>query len=103
MNAYFPDNGLIFILQQLVANNLKLHLFTNNYTPSDSTTLANLTEAAFAGYGIQTLASGTWVSLGVSAHVGTLAYPPATFSNTSGGAVNVYGTSLTTPTRSWSA
>lgn len=95
MTGYFPDQGLIFIIQQLVANNLKLHLFTNNITPSDSTVLAGLTEAAWTGYASQTLSSGTWVSLGVASHIGAMAYPVCTFLNTSGGSVSAYGWYIT--------
>jgi len=95
MLAYFPDEGLIWMLQQVTANNLKLHLFTNNITPSDSTTLAGLTEAAWTGYAAITLASGSWVSLGVASHIGTLAYPACVFSNTSGAGVTTYGWYIT--------
>lgn len=95
MLAYFPDEGLIWLLQQLAANNLKMHLFTNNISPSRATTLAGLTEATWTGYAVVTLASGSWVSLGVGGNVGTLAYPAVTFSNTSAGSVTAYGFYIT--------
>lgn len=98
MIAYFPDGGLIFMLQQIVAAGLKLHIFTNNITPSDSTTLGSLTEAAWTGYAAQTLVAGNWVSLGVNLHVGTIVYPTCTFSNTSGSPVTAYGFYITDTT-----
>jgi hypothetical protein len=94
-NVVYPDAGLIFMLQQIVASNLHLHIFTNNVTPSDSTTLGGLTEAAWTGYALETLSSGSFVSLGVGAHVGTLAYPTVTFTNGSGSPVSAYGFYIT--------
>jgi hypothetical protein len=95
MIGYFPDAGLIFMLQQIVSSNLHLHLFSNNVSPGDSTTLAALTECAFTGYAKQTLTAASWVSLGVSSHIGALAYPTVTFSNTGGGSTVVYGWYIT--------
>lgn len=95
MIGYFPDAGLIWLLQQVAANNLKLRVFTNNITPSDNTILSGLTEAAWAGYAALTLTAGSWVSLGVSSHVGTLVYPACVFLNTSGGPVTAYGWYMT--------
>lgn len=95
MTSFFPDEGLIKMLQLVVANNLKLHVFTNNITPSDNTVLSGVTEAAWTGYAAITLSSGSWVSLGVSGHIGALAYPTVTFSNTSGSPVTAYGWYIT--------
>jgi hypothetical protein len=95
MLGYFPDEGLIKMLQLIAANNLKLHVFTNNITPSESSTLAGCTEAAWSGYAAITLSSGSWVSLGVSGHVGALAYPVCTFTNSSGSPVTAYGWYIT--------
>lgn len=95
MIAYFPDEGLIFLLQQIVLNNVKLHIFVNNITPTKTTVLANLTEASWTGYASQTLTSGSWISLGVNSNVGTLVYPTCTFVNTGGTPQNAYGFYIT--------
>lgn len=95
MIGYFPDVGLIWMLQQLAANNLKLKVFTNNVTPSDNSILSDFTQAAWSGYAAITLASGSWVSLGVASHVGTIVYPACVFANTSGSPVTAYGWYIT--------
>lgn len=95
MLGYFPDAGLLKLLDLIVANNLKLHIFVNNVTPSDSTVLGGLTEASWTGYAAQTLSAGSWVSLGVTGHIGTYVYPTCTFSNTGGSSQNAYGWYIT--------
>jgi len=95
MTSYFPDQGLIKLLDLITVNDLKIHAFTNNITPSDSTVLSGLTEAAWTGYAAVTLTNANWVSLGVTSHIGTKVYPTVTFSNTSGSPVTTYGGYIT--------
>lgn len=97
-NVVYPDAGLIQILTNIVAPDFHLHLFSNNATPSDSSVLGDFTESVFTGYAVKTLSHGTWVSLGVSSHIGTFAYPTVVFSNTSGAAATVYGFFMTDTT-----
>ena len=87
----YPSNGLIYQLTQIVSGSPLLGLFTNNYTVVDSTLFSNLTEAVFTGYARVTLTYSSWVSLGVSSAIGTIAFPTVTFTNNSGSAVNLYG------------
>lgn len=95
MITYFADEGLIKLLDLITANDLKLHLFTNNITPSKSTVLSGLTEATFTGYAAITLTNANWVSLGVSSNIGSKVYPTCTFTNSSGSNATVYGFYIT--------
>jgi hypothetical protein len=65
-----------------------MKLFTNNYTPNDSATLATLAEASQAGYAPITLAGTNWTTT-LTAGLATAVYSEQTFSFTTG--VNVYG------------
>jgi hypothetical protein len=65
-----------------------LHLFSNNVTPDNTTTLAGLTEATFAGYSSVTL--GGWTAASLAAHVASSTANPVTFTLTSG-SQNIYG------------
>lgn len=95
VTGYCPDQGLPTILTAVVGANLKLHLFSNNVTPSDSTVLADLTESTFTGYAAVTLSSGSWTDSGVTAHQDTFTYLAVTFTNSSGSNATVYGFYIT--------
>lgn len=78
-----PDvHGEILLLQYIVgmvnADNPVLHLFGNNVTPSDSTVIADLTEATSAGYAAITLASINWTTTQTGG-VTTAVYSEETF------------------------
>lgn len=53
LKAYFNNDWQ-------ASKNLKLCLFTNDYTPVDTTVKANLTEAVGGGYAQITLTNGSW-------------------------------------------
>lgn len=91
MNSVFADEGLIAILQKIVVVDLTLHIFTNNITPTVNSVYADFTEASYSGYAAFTLTHTDWVSLGVSGHIGALAYPTLTTFNSSGGSEDIYG------------
>ena len=90
-NQIYPNNGLIYQLQQIVAQSPIMGLFTNNYTVVDTTLFSNLTEAVFTGYGRVTLTAGSWISAGVAGGIGTIVYPTVTFTNSTGVSQTVYG------------
>jgi len=48
---------LIALLAIINEENLVVHIFQNNITPGDNTTLADFTEASFIGYSATSLAS----------------------------------------------
>ena len=71
-----------------------MRLFTNNLTPTDSTTLATVTEAVGStGYAPITLVGASWTTTQV-AGVTTAVYSEETFTFTT--AVTVYGYYVTT-------
>ncbi len=91
---YVSDLGIAYQLNALVAkygaDALNLHLFQNNYTPSDSSVIGDFTEATFDGYAAETLSG--WTSASVTAHVATSNATPIAFVKT--GSVtsnNIYG------------
>ena len=46
----------------LLAGNLSLRLFSNNFSPSGTSVLGDFTEATFTGYAAITLTGGAWVT-----------------------------------------
>jgi len=87
-----PDVGevltLSYIVNKATPSNVKLHLFSNNATISDSTVLGDLTECAISGYSAITLTGSSWT---VATNTGTTSatYAQQTFTLTGSG--NVYG------------
>lgn len=96
MSFVTPEEGLADILGLLLAQNLQLHLFKNNWTPGDTDTLATFTEATFAGYAAITLTGGLWT---ITQAVPTNAtYPAQTFNcTTSGVSQTIYGYYVSRP------
>lgn len=67
MAMVFADSGCAQVLKAYFNNswpaggkNLTLKAFVNNYTPVDTSTAANFTEAAGGGYASITLTNGSW-------------------------------------------
>jgi len=88
---------LDFTLGVTVPGNQKLKLFVNNYTPDDTTILANLTEMSTNGYADKTLTKTSWVSVaGTTGNPATSTYAQQTWTFTNaGGANTVYGYFIT--------
>lgn len=87
-------------LGKVAAGNLKLRLYTNNYTPTQTDTVASYTEmGAVQGYSLITLATGTWASAVAGTGSGLLlanhasiGYAQQTFTASgAGGAQTVFG------------
>ena len=93
MALNFPDVGENIALEAIVnktaPQNLVLHLYSNNITPSDTDTAVTYTEATFAGYAAITLTGASWNA----ASGGTIAYSAQqTFTrSTTGTTENIYG------------
>ena len=79
-------------------NNLKLHLYSNNYTPVAGSLLANFTEATFSGYAAQTITA--WQSpITVSGRAQLTASALYTFTKSTGAVGNnIYGYYVTDST-----
>ena len=97
MAFVLPDCGEVLALTRfLTAENSKLKLFTNDYTPIESSVLASFTEATAVGYSDITLTgtvSGSTWAISTAIGVTTATYPEQTFTLTA--AENVYGYYIT--------
>lgn len=100
MDLLFPDQGLVYQLEQILTAGVKYRLFTNNVTPTLSTVLSGLTEAAFSGYAAVSQSWSNFTTNGVSGHNGFAIAAPINFTNSSGSPVSVYGYYVTDPASS---
>jgi len=94
----YPDAALVPILQRIVAGGVHVHLFANNVTPDQSTTLGTFTEAAWAGYAVQNVLASAFSLTGVAGHVGGITAAAVAFGNSSGGNQSAYGYYVTDTT-----
>jgi hypothetical protein len=96
MSLLVADTGDVLALQRMLnfvaADNCKLHLFSNSYTPAKGDTVASYTECVGTGYAAATCTGASWSVTTVS-HVTTATYPAITF--TFSVAQTVYGYYIT--------
>jgi len=90
----FVDAGIVDELNMATNGwngiNRRLHLFTNNYTPTVTDTLASYSEATFTGYATQNITG--WGAPTIAAHVGAIQAASRTFTRTATGTTqNIYG------------
>jgi len=85
LNAYFNDSWP-------VSKNLKIRLFTNDYTPVDTSILSNFTEAAGGGYAAKNLTNGSWTVFAAN-DPSDAVYPKQTWTFTGPltGSATIYG------------
>ncbi|MBA7586569.1 hypothetical protein ES695_00105 [Candidatus Atribacteria bacterium 1244-E10-H5-B2] len=80
-----PDVGevllLSYALNKVAATDVKLKLFTNDYTPVEGSVVANFTEAVAAGYTAIELAGASW-TIESDGGVTTATYAQQTFTFT---------------------
>jgi len=94
MALVLPNQAEKILLEALVnktaPQDLKLKLFQNNVTPSETDTEATYTEATFTGYSAVTLTASSWtVTEGAPTQA---SYPQVTFTSTAGGQnQSIYG------------
>lgn len=84
-----PVQGEAILLQRFLSVDTTLRLFTNNYTPDDSTTEASVTEMSGYGYSAIALSSASW-SYQTATSPAEASYAQQTFTLTSG-PVDAYG------------
>lgn len=92
MAFMLPAQGENAMLTAFFAANMSLRLFTNDYTPVETTTEASVTEAAGNGYAAITLTGGSWTIAGSSPVQASYAQQTFTFTGNLG---NVYGYYIT--------
>jgi len=98
MALVLTNNGegdaLAAIVGKAAAENLVLHLYTNDVTPGETDTTASYTEATFTGYAAITLTAANWVVTEGAPSDAT--YPQQTFTSSADQAPqSVYGYYLT--------
>lgn len=83
MALVLTNNGegdaLAAIVGKAAAENLVLHLYTNDVTPGETDTTASYTEATFTGYAAITLTAANWVV--TEGAPSNAAYPQQTFTS----------------------
>jgi len=94
MTLVLQDGGLTRKLEDLRAawnsTALKMHLYSNNFTPLVTSVVGDFTECTFSGYSSQNIV--TWGAASVASHIGKIQAAPITFTrSTSGASQNVYG------------
>jgi hypothetical protein len=97
MAFVLPDVGeVIFLTRILTAENSRLHLYSNNYTPVEGSVIGGFTELVASGYAnialTGTVSSGTWAIATVSG-TSAASYPQQTYTLTASG--TAYGYYLT--------
>jgi hypothetical protein len=83
---------LVLLKRALNLNKYRLKLFTNDYTPTESDTTSDYTEASVTGYSDLTLTIGAWNIATIGA-TSWATYAEQTFNLS--GAVTVYGYHVT--------
>lgn len=91
MRQIYPNSILPKIIANMVTPTVDYHLFVNDYDPEEATTLADLTEAAWAGYGSFQVAVADWLDTGVSGGVDLWVRAAISFANNSGADQSAYG------------
>jgi hypothetical protein len=99
MAIVLADVGADIILKAYFNNswaaggkNLTLKLYTNNYTPLDTSVAGSFTEASGGGYAAKTLSNGSWtVTVGNDPSDAVYAQQTFTFTGELSGAASVYG------------
>lgn len=85
MDLLFPDQGLLAQLESILNATVNYHLYQSTIGVGLDTTLADLTECAWAGYGGPIpLTYADFTVRGVTAHQGFATGAPISFGNTSG-------------------
>lgn len=98
-NGIVPDEGLQRECLDILDNAgtafsaWVILLWVNDYTPTEDTTLADLTEASFTGYSRRSLTASEWSVPVVAAHKATSTWgsAPLVWTNGNASAVTVYG------------
>jgi len=92
MALLVPDVGEVIMLSRILnkaaTGDVKLKLYSNNYTPVEGSAIASFTECTASGYAAKTLAGATW-TITTSAGTTQAVYAEQTFTFTA--AQTVYG------------
>ena len=89
------------ILNKTAPQNVVLRLYTNNYTPVETSTEANFTEASGFGYASVTLPGASWTITPGNPTSASFAQQTFTFTGTLGNVYGYYMTQLTSGFIMW--
>ena len=73
---------LSYALNKVTAGDVKLHLYTNDYTPVEGFVIGSFTECTATGYGAITLTGSSW-TIATATGTTTASYAQQTFTLTS--------------------
>ena len=91
MTNIVPNSGELEFLNAAFTSGLNLRLFTNNITPSGTTTLASLNEANFNGYTSGGQALGSWTIVTVAGKAQATIASPTWFVMPPSATQTIYG------------
>lgn len=91
MDQIYPDNGLVYLLNQMVQNGFVFDLFVNDAIPTLNDTSASYTIASWTGYASIAVTGSAFTFSQVVAHLGFLQAPNIFWTNASGSPQTVYG------------
>jgi len=96
MLMVIPNDGKTYFLQKALiggsAEDWEVQLYSNNYTPLDTSVPGDFTAATFTGSGVYTVAVGDWSAPVIVADVAEMtATPPPEWTHGGGAAQTVYG------------
>jgi len=95
MHQIHPDVSLVPLLQRMVENGIKLHLFENDVTPDVDTDLVDFQEPDVNGYAAIAVAAAAFIFTGVDDNRGYVFASPVVFTTVDAGAQQVYGYYMT--------
>jgi len=96
MDNIYPNEGLTEVWSRFIAQEqLRLHLFVNNFTPDHATVLADLTEASWTGYAEETIDAADIVTNALLGDIAIMTLRAYSFANSSGGDVDSWGYYIT--------
>ena len=91
MNIVIPNEGVLESVSRIIADNMRLKLFKNDYTPVHTSALANFTECDVAGYADVLVVFGDWDAPALSGNTGYTQTAPIAFSATAPNTQDIYG------------
>jgi len=92
MSIVVPNTYEVAILNLILNSGpLSLRLYSNNYTPDETATLASFTQVAGGGYAAITLAAGGWTPIAGNPSIATFAQQIFSFTGPTTVPSTIYG------------
>lgn len=91
MLIVIPNEGLKEMLERVCADNMRIKLFANDYTPQHGSVMADFTEASVVGYVDTLVVPGDWDAPALSGNLAYTQTAPVAFSATNPNTEDCYG------------